>query len=315
MNKSQTLGCAICLLGQTTGLSQVSQRTIPSSPVFPHWTVFSNPRFGYELPVPPGVRALSVPAKGTETKFVSQDGDFEITAFGGVSPDSPVRVMETAWNQARSLPGRSFNYCRKAPSWFVVSGADRSGTEFYQKYLFRGDQVATFTLTYPHSRLHDFDAWVSGIEDRFRIFYDLAYGPPETAPASPDIRMKAPNPSAGPKEGVSNNQPIRRPDAASLPNPRWQIDLSPPQKNTKRQPDLARADEGAKPGPLEKTRLEMSPTTVKPTQEDLPYGIPVAGKPGFAYSPYGSKKMVDVVDLSRGTKVKCPYTARIFRVP
>jgi hypothetical protein len=27
------------------------------------------------------------------------------------------------------------------------------------------------------------------------------------------------------------------------------------------------------------------------------------------------EKVVDVVDLSRGTKVKCPYTGKVFGVP
>jgi hypothetical protein len=51
-------------------------------------------------------------------------------------------------------------------------------------------------------------------------------------------------------------------------------------------------------------------------QDDLPYGIPVIGKPGMVYSPYAEDKgQVDAKGLKRGTRVKCPYTGKHFRVP
>jgi hypothetical protein len=54
---------------------------------------------------------------------------------------------------------------------------------------------------------------------------------------------------------------------------------------------------------------------VKP-KANLPFGTPVIGKRGFVYSPYAPDKgMVDVSDIPSGTKVECPYTKNIFRVP
>jgi hypothetical protein len=60
-----------------------------------------------------------------------------------------------------------------------------------------------------------------------------------------------------------------------------------------------------------------TPPDVKPVpREDLPYGIPVVGKKGMVYSPYAEDKgQVDVEGLKRGTRVKCPYTGKHFRVP
>ncbi len=49
---------------------------------------------------------------------------------------------------------------------------------------------------------------------------------------------------------------------------------------------------------------------------ELPYGKPVPGKRGFVYSPYDSSAgFVDVQGIAPGTKVRCPYTGKIFRVP
>jgi len=56
--------------------------------------------------------------------------------------------------------------------------------------------------------------------------------------------------------------------------------------------------------------------TPPPAASELPYGVPVPGKKGFVYSPYDkSAGFVDVRDIGPGTKVRCPYTGKIFRVP
>jgi len=48
----------------------------------------------------------------------------------------------------------------------------------------------------------------------------------------------------------------------------------------------------------------------------MPYGTPVAGKPGYVKSPFASDDgEVDVRGFPSNTEVKCPYSGRIFRVP
>ncbi len=59
----------------------------------------------------------------------------------------------------------------------------------------------------------------------------------------------------------------------------------------------------------------VAPTTPAPAS-DLPYGSPIAGRPGFVNSPFAAKhQLVDVTGLPVGMEVKCPYTGKLFRVP
>lgn len=332
MNLSRTLCCVICLFGSSAGIAQTSGVVIaqlPESPadgkfrVYSDWTVFEHPRYGYELPVPPGVRAVGVPEKATETKFISADGDFTMTAWGGSSPDFPPRVLESQWKEARSHWGTSISYERKGRSWFVVSGVDRKGTEFYQKFMVHGDQVATFTLTYPHSRVREFDSWVSTIGERFSIVFDSLNGAPEPAPVAAETRLAATRPSVDREGVVSQPKPIPpsiqleppaekdTPGTADVRNSLPKVDLTPPKKETIDDTSLA----GKKPAASHQTMPEKPAPRDNPILDDLPYGAPVAGKTGFVYSPYGDKKLVDAVDIPRGTKVKCPYSGKVFRVP
>jgi hypothetical protein len=50
-------------------------------------------------------------------------------------------------------------------------------------------------------------------------------------------------------------------------------------------------------------------------QSEFPVAKPVPGKSGYVYSPYDSSKYVDVSGYTSGSKVKDPYTQKIFIVP
>jgi hypothetical protein len=88
----------------------------------------------------------------------------------------------------------------------------------------------------------------------------------------------------------------------------------PPPKNTPKPPDTP---DTSKPEPSSPPPNVTPAPTPKPAPiEDLPYGTPVVGKQGMVYSPFAEDKgPVDVVGIKRGTKVKCPYTGKTFRVP
>ncbi len=80
-------------------------------------------------------------------------------------------------------------------------------------------------------------------------------------------------------------------------------------KSDEPKPDKPVTDPATNP-PVDEPKPKPAPTA------NLPFGTPVIGKRGFVYSPYApAQGMVDVSDIPSGTKVECPYTKKIFRVP
>ena len=69
------------------------------------------------------------------------------------------------------------------------------------------------------------------------------------------------------------------------------------------------------PAPTKPAPIATTPPAKAETQE-IPFGTPISGRPGFVNSPYAAKhQLVDVTGLPVGMEVKCPYTGKLFRVP
>ena len=261
--------------------------------VYRHWTTFLHPRYGYLLPVPPEVRSIGVPEAASQTSFVSQDGSFTISAWGGLTSESPTALFEAEWRRVHARYGRLITYQRKAWTWFVVSGTDREGTEFYEKFLLRGDHVGSFAITFPQSRMREFEPWVEQIEDGFRLVA-LPQGAPELAHRSRSAAVERPEyaetaPQESPRATYSRSTEEPR------PSPRAKSEFTTP-------------------NPAQRQRA-AAPSSASTSAQQLPVGAKAVGKPGFVYSPFDSGKLVDVVGVPSGTKVKCPDTMKIFLVP
>lgn len=77
-----------------------------------------------------------------------------------------------------------------------------------------------------------------------------------------------------------------------------------------------RAPSAAAASPPAQRSIATPPPLTASETGDLPYGVPVSGKPGFVISPYSPNGgYVDVRDLPSGIQVKDPYTGKIFLTP
>ncbi|MEZ4814522.1 MAG: hypothetical protein R3A80_04860 [Bdellovibrionota bacterium] len=61
--------------------------------------------------------------------------------------------------------------------------------------------------------------------------------------------------------------------------------------------------------------IEIRPAIRVEKMIEIPYATPVAGKAGYVYSPYNKSRILDVIGIASGTKVKDPETQEVFLVP
>ncbi len=116
-----------------------------------------------------------------------------------------------------------------------------------------------------------------------------------------------------------NDVPLNRPMGSN----RYLQDASTPQQPIAENPDALEQPTSTDTPPISTPPIidttSSTPSTLPappaPTSQ-YPYGKPVPGKKGFVMSPYDDKAgMIDVRDYSPGTKVRDPYTNKIFLVP
>ena len=341
-NLTLCLLCAAWTFGPAGALAQ-TEGTEPAFPeelserVYSHWTIFSHPRYGYELPVPPGVRSVGVPEDAARTTFVSPDRAFEMSAWGGIVSQPSESVMDTLWKRAKSAPGRTVTQSRRSQTWYVVVGSDRTGSVFYEKFTTRGNHAAWCSLKFPRSRVREFQPWLTGIERGFRPSIPLdgtvVAAPAAFAEVDDSSTVETNVLTTVPRELDSELEPedaegtVNRNESKLLPSPR----STQPAARTH---SLATIPKSSKSIPLPSSpdlapqKLEPTPfisgvpaLTKKPDEsaaatQDIPFGEKVPDRPGFVYTPFHTEKtLVDVEGISPGTKVKCPYTGKIFRVP
>jgi hypothetical protein len=126
------------------------------------WMVFANPRFGFVLPVPPGMKALRPPDNGGGQAFETSDGKVRLTGFGSHNVDG-FGDVEKNWKEELAQKGRAITYKRKTESWYVISGTMEDGTGFYTRYDANAKHCAGWILTYPQAEEKRYAPWVERI--------------------------------------------------------------------------------------------------------------------------------------------------------
>ncbi len=96
----------------------------------------------------------------------------------------------------------------------------------------------------------------------------------------------------------------------------YDTDYVPPPPPSDRRLTERDAPPRRQPSPSRRTPASPPRSSSAPATTSLPYAKPVPGKAGYVFSPYDPKGgYVDVTGYSPGSKVKDPYTGKIFLVP
>jgi len=114
-------------------------------------------------------------------------------------------------------------------------------------------------------------------------------------------QQKKPRPSPQNKRSRTKGSEPNPPDYPPAPTPAPTPPPTPTPTATLSQPAV---------------RPASTPSQNRNSKRDIPYAIPVPGKPGFVTSPYSpSSGYVDVRGFLSGTEVKDPYSGKIFLTP
>jgi len=151
----------------------------------------------------------------------------------------------------------------------------------------------------------------------YHVTRDVAVGSYRvaTAPVHYALRRHSNEPTmVGTTDAIESDvtepgHPASSTQAASVPRPQRKADATRSQKPPKTTPTVAYS-ETTKPEPRPSPPLQTSSTSVFPTARAVP------DKPGYVFSPFDSSgRYVDVSGYAPGTKVKDPWTDKIFVVP
>lgn len=126
------------------------------------WKRYENPRFGFVIPVPPGLVAEEPPANGDGQAYTSPDGRIRLAAWGSFNIDG-FSDVEERWKEALAVEGRTVTYQRRTAGWFVVSGVEADGTHFYFRHNADANYAAGWFITYPAEAEKEVSAWIERI--------------------------------------------------------------------------------------------------------------------------------------------------------
>ena len=149
----------------------------------------------------------------------------------------------------------------------------------------------------------------------YHVTRDVAVGSYRvaTAPVHYALRRHSNEPTmVGTTDAIESDvtqpgRPAASTQVASAPQPRRKADTTRSRKVPKTTPPVAHSDT---------TQSEPKPSSPAQTSSTFPTAKAVPDKPGYVFSPFDSSgRYVDVSGYTPGTKVKDPWTDKIFVVP
>jgi len=117
---------------------------------------------------------------------------------------------------------------------------------------------------------------------------------------------------------ITNPQPRKQPDRRSAKTrPKSTVTGSPSPSPSLSLSPVPATSPSPNPTPLQVIeRRALAAPRGEGNARDLPYGVPVPGRPGFVTSPYApTRGQVDVREFASGAEVEDPFTGKVFLAP
>ena len=134
------------------------------------WKTYTNARFGFAIDYPASLESGRESDNGDGKVFKTADGKFELRAYAHFLQVDDGDSLDKRWKEELAERGDTVTYKKKGDTWFVVSGVQKDGTEYYRKLAVEKGNWATFLATYPHTENKKYDSWVAKIEKSFKPF-------------------------------------------------------------------------------------------------------------------------------------------------
>jgi hypothetical protein len=132
------------------------------------WKKEVNARWGFSLTYPASLIPEPVPANGGGRRYHSANQEVSLVTSGShTHPDLMDESLNGFWQKELADRGDSVTYKVKKDGFYVISGVNPNGYEFYHKVFFFPTYWVEFEITYPHSRRQLYDAWVDRISHDF----------------------------------------------------------------------------------------------------------------------------------------------------
>jgi hypothetical protein len=140
-----------------------------SGPLFAtDWKKEVNRRWGFSLTYPASLIPEPVPANGGGRRYHSANQDVSLATSGSHShPDLVDESLNGFWQKELADRGDTVTYKVKKDDFYVVSGVNPNGYEYYHKVFFYPTYWVEFEITYPHSKRQLYDPWVDRISRDF----------------------------------------------------------------------------------------------------------------------------------------------------
>jgi hypothetical protein len=114
------------------------------------WKREVNGRWGFALTYPASLIAEPAPSDGAGRRYHSADHTVSLAVMG--SPTRPEEFLDNFWQKEINTRGDTVTYKFKKDNYYVISGVNPNGYEFYHKVFFYPTYWLEFEITYPHAQ-------------------------------------------------------------------------------------------------------------------------------------------------------------------